>query len=315
MAFNVGDTVLYKMDGESKKLRGKEGTITKIVDGKKTVKFKGVAEPVMVKAVNMVVLDLKKEVGRAKPPRADGDLFRKGDEVVYFYEAGPGRFGDVKFNGEKGLVTSDQEDAAFVEVAFKNLNGGKTTEWYAYNIKLDVAFPAPEAVREVPAPLPPEQELPAAPAEPAPVAEAQVDVPYNQRQLYLAQQKLLGWKKGDAVRVVRAAGERELGWNNAWTREMDEFIGEEFLLDEDTNKATVNGIRLGDFSYPWFVLQWVRAAEVAEVVVAEEEFDLDGIKFRVNKDLILVGERLGFNAGELIEKLALAHAKVQGIAA
>lgn len=304
MAFNVGDTVLYKMDGENKNLRGKEGTITKIVDGKKTVKFKGVAKEVLVKAVNMVVVDLKKEVGAGAPGpvaaavAADG-MFKKGEKIIYFFEAGAGRFGDVKYNGFKGEITADQFEPDYVEAKIPEINPG-AIEWYAYNIRRDVVAPG---ARVAPAPLPEAAPvLEVAAAAPAPAIAAPVV-----ENLYAQAQALWPWQVGDVLKVLRTAEYGEGGWNVAWNQAaMNRMVGEQYAIEDIDNK---NGFKLGGYWFPYFVLQFVREAEKLEV------FNYKGVKFTISADRVLVGQYRFENADELVEKLALAHAKVKGIAA
>lgn len=300
MAFNVGDTVLYKMDGENKNLRGKEGTITKIVDGKKTVKFKGVAKEVLVKAVNMVVVDLKKEVGGGAPgpvaaaAAADG-LFKKGEKIIYFFEAGAGRFGDVKYNGFKGEITADQVEADYVEAKIPEINPG-AIEWYAYNIRRDVVAPG---ARVAPAPLP----------EAAPVLEVAAPAPDAPAPggAYGRAQALWPWQVGDVLKILRTSKHGEGGWNVAWNGPaMNPMVGGEYSIEDI---SPVNGFKLGGYWFPYFVLQFVREADKQEV------FNYKGVKFTVNADRVLVGQYRFDNADELVEKLALAHAKVKGIAA
>lgn len=299
--FKVGDTVLYKMDGANKNLRGKEGTITKIVDGKKTVKFKGVAKEVLVKAVNMVVVDLKKEVGGGAPApvavAADG-LFKKGEKIIYFFEAGAGRFGDVKYNGYKGEITADQVEADYIEARIPEINPG-AIEWYAYNIRRDAVLPG---ARVAPAPLPAPAPVPAV-AAPAPLDEA-APAPVD---AYGQAQALWPWQVGDVLKILRTAEYREGGWNMKWNQgRMNPMVGGEYAVEEINN---IKGFKLGGYWFPYFVLQFVREAAKQEV------FNYQGVKFTINTDRVLVGQYRFDNADELVEKLALAHAKVKGIAA
>lgn len=307
--FKVGDTVLYKMDGANKNLRGKEGTITKIVDGKKTVKFKGVAKEVLVKAVNMVVLDLKKEVGG----RVGGELevfvageclFKKGDKVVYNFVEAPGHFGDKKYNGKFGEITKDQVAGQdYVEARFPDIDGN-ALEWYTYNIVLNNDHVAPiQAGARVLEPLPPPP--------PVPVINERVEEPPELGvavDAYAECQALAGLNVGDTVKVLRTAKYGEGGWYTAWNAgAMNGFVGQEKKVVEICPRK---GLRLeGGYWFPWFVLELVRGA------AKEERFNLEGVDFVVRNGEINVGERFIFNADKLVEQLALAHAKVKGIAA
>lgn len=73
---------------------------------------------------------------------------------------------------------------------------------------------------------------------------------------YLASHNACGLKVGDKVRVVRGAGERELGWDNDWVREMDSAVGKVVTISEDNG---VNGFRFEGrpYEYPHFVLEKV----------------------------------------------------------
>ena len=72
---------------------------------------------------------------------------------------------------------------------------------------------------------------------------------------YLAFHKASGLKVGDYVKVVRKAGDDEMGWNNTWTNKMDDTIGSILQIIGDCG---INGWELDEnWSYPTFVLQKV----------------------------------------------------------
>ncbi len=73
---------------------------------------------------------------------------------------------------------------------------------------------------------------------------------------YLEGQNKCGIKIGDHVKVTRAAGDFEAGWDNSWTGEMDEQVGEILQVIYVGNGKS--GIELSDvYRYPFFVLEKV----------------------------------------------------------
>jgi len=72
---------------------------------------------------------------------------------------------------------------------------------------------------------------------------------------------------GTIVRVVRSAIDYEDGWNNSWEPEMDEFVGNEYVVaSEDDERADYTegaGIPLEkedvvyQYHFPYFVLEVV----------------------------------------------------------
>ena len=76
---------------------------------------------------------------------------------------------------------------------------------------------------------------------------------------YVALQKASGIKVGDTVKVLRKANSHEMGWNNKWTVEMDEFVGMTFIV-EDLRAADGIGLMQGNcgpYNFPFFVLEKV----------------------------------------------------------
>ena len=77
---------------------------------------------------------------------------------------------------------------------------------------------------------------------------------------YVALQKASGIKVGDTVKVLRKANSHEMGWNNKWTVEMDEFVGMTFIV-EDLRAADGIGLMQGNcgpYNFPFFVLEMVK---------------------------------------------------------
>lgn len=64
-----------------------------------------------------------------------------------------------------------------------------------------------------------------------------------------------GLKVGDTVKVLRAASNRELGWDNNWTRDMDNVIGTEQVISHISEEG--KGVRFKDntWNYPFFILE------------------------------------------------------------
>jgi len=82
-----------------------------------------------------------------------------------------------------------------------------------------------------------------------------------------------GWKQkhniqiGDRVRVLRKAKSMECGWNNSWTKFMDDSVGSRQKVMDFGSYSS--GLFLGNgYSYPWFVLEKVEEGPV-EMTVAE----------------------------------------------
>ncbi len=73
---------------------------------------------------------------------------------------------------------------------------------------------------------------------------------------YFYSQNECGIKVGDHVKVTRTAGDFEAGWDNSWTREMDEQVME--TLQVIYIGKGKSGIELSDgYRYPFFVLEKV----------------------------------------------------------
>ena len=77
---------------------------------------------------------------------------------------------------------------------------------------------------------------------------------------YVTLQNASGIKVGDTVKVLRTANSYEMGWNNEWTVEMDEFVGMTFIV-EDLRAADGIGLMQGNcgpYNFPFFVLEMVK---------------------------------------------------------
>lgn len=88
---------------------------------------------------------------------------------------------------------------------------------------------------------------------------------YNDREMaWIKKHKVVA---GTIVRVVRRAVDYEDGWNNSWEPEMDEFVGNEYVVAfEDNESADYTegaGIPLEkegvlyQYHFPYFVLEVV----------------------------------------------------------
>lgn len=79
------------------------------------------------------------------------------------------------------------------------------------------------------------------------------------KEAYLAMQEASGIKIGDTVRVLRKAGDWEMGWNNEWVDDdMDGYIGREWEVIgiNGTRGVTLNK----GWGFPFFVLEKVKDA-------------------------------------------------------
>jgi len=102
----------------------------------------------------------------------------------------------------------------------------------------------------------------------------------NLSEAYLLMQKASGFKVGDSVKVLRAAGYHELGWMNCWTGAMSNNIGKTLKITYDYGVA---GLSLdGGLSYPFFVLEKVEPKFATVVLNSRLTAD-------VSKDTIKVG--------------------------
>ena len=365
--FNVGDKVQYKADGQARALRGKKGTIVKIEDGKKTVRFDDGEEIVCAGANLIITKPVEAAVGEAAraplplPRLYTADDFKVGDRVRYVgrhvvaQKAYLGHTGVIKvIDGPKSIDIAwdngnrfihhpanlaPEVEAEAVEVdnypvgakvtfigdklvyyrgvpaTVKALYGaGKRVcivdndglEFVAATDNLERLHPVrvvdvePEVV-EAPAPAP-EVVLEEAPV-PEPEVIAGDDLLIAAYKLLQAQ---LDWNVGDTVKVLRKARDNELGWPIVWNARMDEQVGE---IGKITHIHATNGFKIDNkFWYPFYVLDLVRRA------VAVKNFALQGIQFKVEKDLIKIGG-YAFHADDLVQALALAYAEVQQAAA
>jgi hypothetical protein len=75
----------------------------------------------------------------------------------------------------------------------------------------------------------------------------------------IAKKKIIKFKEGEMVLVLRKADSREKGWNNVWDMEMDLCVGRELRVLADDGEY---GVRLEDgrfnFDYPRHVLKRVK---------------------------------------------------------
>lgn len=85
---------------------------------------------------------------------------------------------------------------------------------------------------------------------------------------------------GDTVKILRAAKDYELGWDNEWNSDMNNMVGKTSIIESFNG---VHGIGLSDgMSYPFFVLKKVAPAPIPFSVrgiggeVGPDTFKLDG---------------------------------------
>ena len=91
----------------------------------------------------------------------------------------------------------------------------------------------------------------------------------QQRGIYADFQEVMEFKEGDCVRVMRSAESNEMGWDNSWLEEMDEFIGQTGVIEG----IGINGITISFdgyvFGFPAFVLERRCRAALVEVVIED----------------------------------------------
>lgn len=97
------------------------------------------------------------------------------------------------------------------------------------------------------------------------------------------------FKIGDTVKVLREAKDKEMGWDNAWMPEMDDYINNTFIVLDDCGDAGFE-LQLNSRSYrfPWYVLEKVPSEKPSEV-----DKLLEGTNFGAYENSVrLVMERL-----------------------
>jgi hypothetical protein len=79
------------------------------------------------------------------------------------------------------------------------------------------------------------------------------------RDAYLALQEASGIKAGDTVRVLRKAGDFEMGWGQVWGPDMDKCVGESVVVESNDASAGFCARSSNGFCYwlPFFVLEKV----------------------------------------------------------
>ena len=72
---------------------------------------------------------------------------------------------------------------------------------------------------------------------------------------YLINHKASGLKEGDRVKIVRIAEDCQGGWENDWTFEMTNSVGDILTIIRD--ESTSGFLLKNRYSYPHFVLEKV----------------------------------------------------------
>lgn len=143
------------------------------------------------------------------------------------------------------------------------------------------------------------------------------DLSYAERQAkWLADN---GINKGDKVRIVRKADDLEEGWESRWNPDMDEAVGKVGTVSCLYSNFSECGIEVdvldvGQFLYPYFVLEKVEPRYVPFDLIREEDrAKLRGAWIRnvesgLEYQVICIGSALvfvhngDFNAGSLLEQ-------------
>lgn len=310
--FNVGDEVRYLKTGANRVYRNQVGTIIKIQDGKKMVKF-GDGHEMFVKAENMEILADKRPVGgeRAAAVRKYALADFQVDMKVRYAGVLPSH--SPELIGKIGVITNLYPPAS---IGVRWDDGTRGGRYYAGNMApLDIGIEVAEAA-PAPAPVVVVEEAPIA-VDVAAVEERRIEVDapdapvppparaVDMAALYVQQQEATGWQVGDTVRIVRAVPPRYMGWDAHWAPNMDVHVARN---TESKIKQIdgVQGILVGEYWYPWFSLEFVKPAEPVEVV---KDFRLQGVNFVVRKNNIMIGE---YNfTPKVIQALALAHAETE----
>ena len=97
----------------------------------------------------------------------------------------------------------------------------------------------------------------------------------NIREAYKVMEANCDISVGDTVRVLRKAEDNEMGWSNSWVDGMDSSVGEEFVVK---TKDSGTGFGLGDYLYPFFVLEKVSSAEVETIELMGKTYNKSDIE-------------------------------------
>ena len=75
------------------------------------------------------------------------------------------------------------------------------------------------------------------------------------REAYLQLQESSGIKVGDFVKVLRKAKTNEMGWDNGWDEDMDQYVGQVFRVQYVGPYGI--GLEKTLYEFPFFVLERV----------------------------------------------------------
>lgn len=94
---------------------------------------------------------------------------------------------------------------------------------------------------------------------------------------YIYLEEHSGFRVNDLVKVIRKARSSEHGWHNTWVPEMDDYVGGIFPIYDIPSYKDGRGIGVGNFHFPYFVLERVPAGTMEDIVPQfnEEEEEED----------------------------------------
>lgn len=99
------------------------------------------------------------------------------------------------------------------------------------------------------------------------------------KEAYKVMQENCGIEVGDKVRVLRKAKDYEMGWGNSWADGMDDWIGNEFIVNKVWDGE---GIKLDTnddyYNFPFFVLEIVEKHNTKKKIV------IDGKDIYISKE-------------------------------
>ena len=115
---------------------------------------------------------------------------------------------------------------------------------------------------------------------------------------YVTLQNASGIKVGDTVKVVRAAKDNELGWDNVWIPEMTLMVGTTFsVLEVSGGRGIAIEDENGDYyQFPFFVLEMVKPKIPNTKIIKIDDgltgaFDVVLKYFNTGQVIITVNER------------------------
>lgn len=127
---------------------------------------------------------------------------------------------------------------------------------------------------------------------------------------YLELHNESGLKVGDKVKVVRKATNREQGWDNSWTTDMDVCVGNYYEINYDGEHTGFALNCIGNFNFPYFVLEKVEekyvpyTLEDAEKLIGKSIKSKDGSVFcsivYISENEVYRGDRFRINFLELL---------------